>query len=367
MKMDIKKNISDRNYGIDLLRIIAMIMIPVLHVLGHGGVLEATKGLTLKGEMAWFLEIAMYCATDIYGLISGYVGYGREQKFSNLVYLSFQVVFYTVFITMLFCIFKPQVISIRTLYEAPFPIMYNTYWYFTAYFCLFFFMPFLNKILENFEEYTMRKLLISTFIVFSFLPAFLGKDIARTMNGYSFLWLAVLYIVGGYIKKYGYTFKRNNKTYLLTYLFGVVFVWILRFIGQILNEKIFGIEKIVLQERVVNYTSPLIIVCAVTLVLLFKEINCGSKLIKFIRFFAPLSFGVYLFHEEPLIKNNFIEDHFEIYATYNPLLMIFCVIATAIIIWFLGSLVDMIRLKIFDYLEIKRLCLWIERKISKII
>ena len=29
---------NTRNYGIDLFRIVAMIMIPILHTLGHGGI-----------------------------------------------------------------------------------------------------------------------------------------------------------------------------------------------------------------------------------------------------------------------------------------------------------------------------------------
>lgn len=35
---------KDRNYGIDLLRIFSMIMISVLHVLGHGGILDNLTG-----------------------------------------------------------------------------------------------------------------------------------------------------------------------------------------------------------------------------------------------------------------------------------------------------------------------------------
>lgn len=34
---------KERNYGIDLLRVISMIGVMALHVLGHGGVLANTK------------------------------------------------------------------------------------------------------------------------------------------------------------------------------------------------------------------------------------------------------------------------------------------------------------------------------------
>ena len=73
-----KDDISRRNYGIDMLRIISMIMIPILHVLGHGGILDATEQLSLKYNVAWFMEIAALCSTNVYGIISGYVGYGTN-------------------------------------------------------------------------------------------------------------------------------------------------------------------------------------------------------------------------------------------------------------------------------------------------
>ena len=47
--------VSSRNYGIDLLRIISMIMVVVLHVLRHGGVIEGTDPLSAN-----YLYILVY-------------------------------------------------------------------------------------------------------------------------------------------------------------------------------------------------------------------------------------------------------------------------------------------------------------------
>ena len=73
------EKVKERNYGIDLLRIISMFMVVVLHVVGHGGVLNATIGLTLKGEIAWAIEIASYCAVNCYALITGFVAYKSQR------------------------------------------------------------------------------------------------------------------------------------------------------------------------------------------------------------------------------------------------------------------------------------------------
>ena len=77
---------EERNYGIDLLRIVSMMMVVLLHVLGQGGILDGSDPLTVKSETAWLLEIGAYSAVNIYAMISGYVGYGRKYKYSGLVY-----------------------------------------------------------------------------------------------------------------------------------------------------------------------------------------------------------------------------------------------------------------------------------------
>lgn len=73
-----------RNYSIDLLRIIAMYMIVILHTLGHGGLLDVLEYGTINHAMIWLLETIAFCSVNIYGLISGYVGYEK-----NLNYLIF--------------------------------------------------------------------------------------------------------------------------------------------------------------------------------------------------------------------------------------------------------------------------------------
>ena len=43
---------TKRNYGIDLLRIVSMVMIVILHILGQGGVLDAADNLSPQ-YIAW--------------------------------------------------------------------------------------------------------------------------------------------------------------------------------------------------------------------------------------------------------------------------------------------------------------------------
>ena len=78
---DVKKmKKQDRNYGIDLLRILSMVFVIVLHSLGQGGILSASVSQSSQYKAAWLLEIIAFCAVDIFGLISGYVSYNKTTK-----------------------------------------------------------------------------------------------------------------------------------------------------------------------------------------------------------------------------------------------------------------------------------------------
>ena len=78
---------EQRNRGIDLLRMTAMWMVVILHILNKGGVLAAAAPLSAGQGTARLLETAAYCAVNCYGLISGYVGVQRRFRYSGALAL----------------------------------------------------------------------------------------------------------------------------------------------------------------------------------------------------------------------------------------------------------------------------------------
>ena len=98
---------EQRNRGIDLLRMAAMWMVVILHILNKGGVLEAAAPMSAGRETARLLEIAAYCAVNCYGLISGYVGVGHRFRYSGAIALWLRAAFYTLGITAAFALLMP--------------------------------------------------------------------------------------------------------------------------------------------------------------------------------------------------------------------------------------------------------------------
>jgi surface polysaccharide O-acyltransferase-like enzyme len=233
-------NYTERNYGIDLLRIVAMIFIPILHVLGQGGILSSSVPLSVNFEVAWFLEIMAYCAVNCYALISGYVGYGYKYRYSNIIYILLQVLIYTIITTGIFMIFKPEIVGIKDIIKAIFPFAFNVYWYFTAYFCMFFFIPFINYFVEKASKEMSRNLLWTIIILFSIIPTLFHNDVYKVDGGYSAFWLSMMYFIGAYIKKYGINTKINAKRCFIGYLICIIVTWVSKFILDIITNMILG-------------------------------------------------------------------------------------------------------------------------------
>jgi surface polysaccharide O-acyltransferase-like enzyme len=83
--MKTKTLVFNRNFGLELLRIISMLMIVTLHYLGHGNVLETVDIFSFNYYIAWFIQSLSYVSVNIFVLISGYFLVDKEFKSKNLI------------------------------------------------------------------------------------------------------------------------------------------------------------------------------------------------------------------------------------------------------------------------------------------
>lgn len=356
-----KGNTKEHNYGIDLLRIISMFMIVMLHVLGHGGVLNASVQNLVGYGVAWFLEIAAYCAVNCYALISGYVGYGTKHKYSNIVVLYLQVIFWMIAIQAVFMIIMPGTVGVIDIIKSFFTFALNTYWYFTAYFCMFFFIPFLNRLMQSLEKNEARILIVTIIFVFSVLPTVFQNDMFKNSYGSSAFWLAMLYLIGAYFKKYEMESCDTKMRDGVTYLLCIVVTWISQYGVELLMKK--PLAEAAYDSPFVSYVSPTILLASIALLLFFRKLHVNSMVKKVVGFFAPVTFGVYLIHEQPLIRQYLMSGRFAIYGSYSPILLFVSVVGTVFGIWLACSLLDRLRLCLFKILKIKALCNSIEQLI----
>lgn len=346
---------QSRNYGVDLLRIVSMFLVCMLHVLGPGGVLQNTTTST-NFQLAWFLETLAFCAVNCYALISGYVGLNSKHKYSGIINLWLQVVFYCVLITAVFSRLHPESVTGLVWQKAFFPVSMGQYWYFTAYFLLFFTMPVLNAGIKALTKEKLRTLIIITGIILTFLPRIFERDIFKTSDGYGFIWLAYLYVIGGYIKLHNVDKKAKSGICLSIYFISTSFSWFFKFIVERTPYSNWS-------QFFISYMSPTMVTAAIGLFLLFAKLNI-SKGKSAINFFAPLSFSVFLIHTHPLIFSYYFTNTFSFIAAKPWYILLICTILCSLGIYFACSFVDIVRHYIFKHVIIK-LTNFIECKIAK--
>lgn len=357
-----------RNLGIDLLRMVCMFMIVILHTLGHGGVLGASQIGTSSYAIGWFWESLALCAVNCYALISGYVGCNSSFKYSNIVVLWLQVVFYSVLITVFIALTVPPVDGIAELKLALMPVVSNRYWYFTAYFALYFFIPFLNYIINNFDKDILKKLIITLLVLFSVLQTF-GRicsqnDVFRLYDGYSVFWLMVMYIIGGYINKYGIMNGVSKIRLLFIYVSQIMLAWCWKIlVGKFIYK--FNINSGV-PDTFTLYTAPTMIIAAISLLLIFSKIKVSLVSSKLIKFMAPMTFSVYLIHDNSLVRQYIMSNRFSEYASYGMEKLIWLIPCTALVIYIICSFVDLFRLGLFRIFNVKKNIEKLEQKIIEI-
>lgn len=363
-KITIKKKL--RNYGIDLVRIISMFFIVSIHIIFQGGPLFHTKILSLEHKLHLFLKIIYGCGVNIFGMISGYIGYSH--KYSNLFYHLITTFFYNFLIVLLFKYFSPKLINNYIIYL--FPVYNNNYWYFNEYFKMFFFINLINKGSISMEVKSMKNFIFILFFViscFGIIKNFeqrLFTDSFELKNGISYNWLIILYCYGSYLRKSQITIKKN-------YLFYLKYISIIFFVALIklmINVNTFNNERIGRIFDDINNTSPTEVILAISFIKLFSNINIKNKIIiKFISIFGPLTFGVYLIHGHKLIMNNFISNNFLWILKYkNFFIILLLEILCALGIFLVCSIIDLIREQLFIILKLKKLCILTENFIKKI-
>lgn len=348
-----------RNYGIDLLRIIATYMIVVLHILGAGGIVRTLDSSSPLYITAWFIEFLAYCAVNCYALISGYVGVYSKFRVSSIFLLWLQVASTTLAITCAFYFFGERNVTLQEIWDSCMPIKNDYYWYFTAYVCLYFMTPYLNWFILNIEARMAKRLVLTLMLLFCVIPTFFEADLFVIHNGYSALWLIVLYIVGGLIKKYQSHITIKKRILLCGYLGAVVLTLISKLAIEYLTPRVSF--ELLGSNFLMNYNSPTMVVAGLCLLLVFMNLDV-EKMRKIISLFAPATFGVYIIHSHPMMWDRFIVNGFSKFKELGAIELVIAVVVTAIVIFAICSLMELFRIRIFKVLHISELCRKIEGK-----
>ena len=344
---------QSHNYGIDLLRIVAMWMICSLHVLNRGGV----YGSASSSVFSWLqpLQIVVMCGVNMYAQISGYVTvYGRFRP-SRVLTLWLQVLFWNLVIAAFGELMQPHIMDEFWLRYC-FPLTQKCFWYFTAYVGVYAFSPLINRGILALRSRQCRALFWAMFLLFS-----LGTNLGYANQGdpwgigagYNVLWLLALYVMGACVR-HGRLGNRLAWWQLL--LIAALCVTGLSLMMNLLpkgNDA--GLLVKNLRKHFYDYHSPWLAIFSVCMLLLFSKLRIGEGLAKQVRFFAPLSFGVYIIHVHH-VNWVWIENLYKPLAKLAPPLALLSVLAAALGLFLVCALLDRLRAELFRMLRVRSLC-----------
>ena len=348
---------AKRNYGIDLMKVLSMIMIVILHVLKQGGILDLVTADMPQFYVAWFLELSAYCAVNCFAMATGYLMVGHRFRYRKIVGLWLTVQYYNV----IFFLFERFILE-REISKAAiltfFPIFSGEYWYFTAYFCMFLFIPFINTMIEHLSKKSLYRLLLTGFLIFSLALIVFQHDSFKLSGGYSAVWLTYLYFVGAAIKKYGLFLKISAPKALLGYFGSVGISFAAKCLdgnAELNDWGLLGTHIEIYTPQFVNYLAPTIFAAGIFLMLFCLKLKIPKFFGELLGVLQPLVFQVYIIHLHRVIWNGLMYKRFESYVEASPLRMGVYVVATALLIFEACILMDFVRNALFKRCKVNKL------------
>jgi surface polysaccharide O-acyltransferase-like enzyme len=290
--------------NIELMRVLAMVMIVIMHFLRESGSLlgadvSATEQLSAQKLLGTFLEAFCIVAVNGYVFISGYFGSEGSFRLSKVVSFLCRVWFYALLIPAVLAIFGVETIAkeqgIYGILRYVLPIESETYWFATAYFFLMLLMPVCNAAVKHLGKKELQALLGCLLVMFCLLKSISPAALTIDRYGYDFSWFCCVYLLAAYLKKYGCPFleKRGFTVYagscLVIFLMTVVLWYLAR------DSYYFTVPF--------HYNFVLCLTGALGLFYGFMKISIPEgKGADLIRKAGAYSFGIYLFHEHPDIR-----------------------------------------------------------------
>lgn len=285
---------SDRSGNFEVLRIIAMGMIVLFHYAYGKWDYSGMGKYKVVIDIIWmFGELGV----NVFALISGYFMADQERPFKRrkICLMWIQVLFYSMLATIVESKMGILEIDQTSILQTIFPITYKGWWYMSAYFVLYFLAPFLNKGLKALERKEYCRLIWCLLTIFSIWPTIIGifDNNTEVFLFYNrFIWIIVIYCVGGYIKKYG-VYKEKWTLHHWVYIH--VAMWVITLLSIIGMPENGISEKIKIRNTYFWQPNSIVMVAlAVSLFMIFSCIRVKRN--RIISYIASCTLGIYLGH-----------------------------------------------------------------------
>ena len=350
---DWKVNKEGRLGSLDVLRSLAMFMVVVLHYLGKGEILGSlTEGpLDMLHSMAWILETLCIVAVNVYMLLSGYFVSGSSFKLSRLIGLWVQLEIYSVGVGLLsvVCGWIPaESVDTYFLLGLLFPVSMGHYWFMTAYLYFYIIWAIIAPGVRKMDQKQFLAVLGCLFFFFCGIKSFLPVRFELDQKGYDCLWYLCMFLLGAYIRRFGFPILKKKWSCLVLYLVscGLIFLGTLVLQGIYLQNGSFSYVLTLFYE----YNHLFNVLASVGLFGLFLYWKAPEGLGRVFGKIAPYTLGVYLLHENQGLRyvwQNWLgADNIQ-----SPIGLVVGVLIASTVVFMAGIAIDWCRSKVTSVSE----------------
>lgn len=324
--------------NIELLRIIAMFLVLVVHAdffsLGKPTAHDISAAPLPSFTRFFFQSLSILCV-DVFVLISGW--FGIKPTFNRVASFLFQCFFFLIGIYVVCLVLGLEVLSVKGIAGCFFLNGWN--WFIKAYIGLMILAPVLNVFIERATERQLRNLLIC-FYVFQTLYGWVSGAAAFFVGGYSTMSFIGLYMLARYVRLYPSKYTQKSPVFDFAVFFVIIML-----------QAIIAFCFLWSSGYMFSYVSPLVILSALYLLLLFSKLHIQSKVINWI---AISSFAVFLLHTNPnLCKPYFIPVIKQIYAHFSGPMCLFVIFLFLLSVFISAIFIDKFRVAIWNLVKDK--------------
>ena len=348
-KIEDKSMQAKRQANFELLRIVAMLMIIVLHYLNKSDlILLYTQEHSAVNYAAHFIEAFCIVAVNCYVLLSGYFLVESAWKPERVVSLVAQILFYSVLIPIvLICVgvISAGDLSVYDWLNYVLPIETEHYWFATAYLIMYLFAPLLAAGVKAVEKRTLEIIIGIMVLFFSVWKSLLPASLATDRYGYDYGWFLCLFLIAAYIRLYGLPKLEKKRNAAFLYVVMSLGIFLLTILSGILAEVLAPFAYYM--DMPDTYNHILCLLGSVGFFMLFKDMRpWEGRVAAVIRWAAPYTFGVYLLHEHILVRYRWMR-WLRVEAVWGSWKFIPHMVGCVLIVYVVGTAVDCARAWIF--------------------
>ena len=262
-----------------------------------------------------------------------------------------QVWFYSVGIAVVLILLGVMPMADITIYQVLdfiFPIQTEHYWFATAYVFMYLFSPVLNVGIKGMTQKQHRNVILGLLLVFSIVKSVVPFNLNMDSFGYDVVWFMCLYMVAGYIRRYGIPFFSGLKKSLITYV-SITTVMYLACMAVGGFYKVTG-KLADFVTKPYQYNHILNVFASVALFYVFYHLKIKGRIAEVICRISPYVFGVYLLHEHIGLRYVW-PQWFKVNVYGRTLYMLPHLLITVLLIFAAGVLLDFCRNRLFVLAE----------------